>query len=726
MEKRSKKSTNRLINEKSPYLLQHAYNPVDWYPWGDNAFKKAKEEDKPIFLSIGYSTCHWCHVMEKESFEDDEVAKMMNDVFISIKVDREERPDIDNIYMAVCQSMTGSGGWPLTIILTPDKKPFFAATYIPKESRMGLIGMKDLISQIKSIWETKREEIENISDHIIQNIERLGSTGSTDTPSIIGRVKANTEKIYDKTLNKAYQHFLNIFDEKYGGFGLKRTNYAPKFPSPHNLMFLLRYWRRYNQNGRSGKSIEKNRALDMVLKTLDNIRLGGIYDHIGFGFHRYSTDAKWLLPHFEKMLYDQAMLVMAYTEAYQVTKKEEYMRTAKEVISYVLRDMTHKEGGFYSAEDADSEGEEGKFYIWTEEEFKNILEGFPEKINNLNIFNIHPNGNFRDESTGMKNGYNILHMNGFIKSDEISKTVEEMRKLLFAQREKRVHPLKDDKILTDWNGLMIAALAKASRVYEFKNSDDKDYLSAADNGVKFIMNNLYKKRVLLHRFRDGEAAVPGFLDDYAFFTWGLIELYQTTFNTYYLKNAIDLTNDMIDLFFDNTKQSGFFFTSQYHDTTLQKKEVYDGAYPSGNSVAILNLIRLAHITGDVRYEEIARNSIQGLIDEVIKSPTGFSMFLIAVDFMLSPIEVVIVGERENIETLKTLNFLNNEFIPNMVVLLKTKEGGIEKLAPFIQDLKKVDEKTTIYICKNYKCNLPTTSISDMKKILMSTLLCKKL
>lgn len=721
MEKTPILPSNKLIHEKSPYLLQHAHNPVNWYPWVAEAFEKAKEFDKPIFLSIGYSTCHWCHVMEKESFEDSDIAKMMNDVFISIKVDREERPDIDNIYMTVCQVMTGSGGWPLTLILTPDKKPFFAATYIPKESRMGIIGMKKLIPQIKSMWATKREEIEDISNQILQSIEKIESLGSTDSDSIQIKEITSSRKEICEILDKAYDHFLNIYDEEYGGFGAKKANYAPKFPSAQNLMFLLRYWKRYSDKGENRNVKRAKKSLKMVLKTLDGMRLGGIYDHIGFGFHRYSTDAKWLLPHFEKMLYDQAMNAMAYTEAYQITKKDVCMRTAKEVITYVLRDMTDKEGGFYSAEDADSEGEEGKFYLWTEKELKDLLKDFPKEIVDLNVFNILPDGNFRDESTGTKRGVNIPHMKKFLEGDELAKKVEEIRRKLFAEREKRVHPLKDDKILTDWNGLMIAALSKASRVFgsENKNTFDDEYIAAAEKCVRFILNNLYNDGILLHRFREGESAVPGFLDDYSFFTWGLIELYQTTFDTFYLKKALELTNDMIDLFLDKNTNSGFFFTSKHHETIIRKKEVYDGAYPSGNSVAILNLIRLAHITGDVNtnYEKIALNSIEGLIDEVRRSPAGFSQLLIAIDFLISPYEVVIVGEEENTKTLEMLNFLKKEFIPNMVVLLKTNGNEVERFAPFVRDLTAIEGKTTAYVCKNYKCSLPATSLSEVKEIL---------
>jgi len=422
------KYQNRLASEKSPYLLQHADNPVDWYPWNDEAFEKARQEDKPIFLSIGYSTCHWCHVMAHESFEDAQVAKLMNDTFVSIKVDREERPDIDGIYMTVCQMMTGSGGWPLTIIMTPEKKPFFAATYIPKETRFGLTGMLDLIPKIQDVWTNRKIEVIESSEKITSTIQQL----SPGTPG---------EELNGHLLSSAYEALSARFDPEYGGFGS-----APKFPIPHNLLFLLRYW----------KTTHDKKALQMAEQTMQAMRRGGIYDHVGFGFHRYSTDREWLVPHFEKMLYDQAMLVMAYTETFQATGKPEYEQTAREIIAYVLRDMTVPEGAFYSAEDADSEGKEGKFYVWTEDEIRQVLGDRANPV--IELFNITKEGNFEEESYRRKTGQNILHLKVSLPEESASQW-ETDRQKLFAYREERFHPHKDDKILTDWNGLMIAALA---------------------------------------------------------------------------------------------------------------------------------------------------------------------------------------------------------------------------------------------------------------------------
>ncbi|MFW9897596.1 MAG: thioredoxin domain-containing protein, partial [Candidatus Thorarchaeota archaeon] len=442
---------NHLSNEKSPYLIQHSNNPVDWYPWGEEAFNKAKREDKPIFLSIGYSTCHWCHVMAHESFENYEVADLMNEVFVSIKVDREERPDIDKIYMTVCQMMTGSGGWPLTIIMTPDKKPFFAGTYFPKTTRFGRIGLIDLSNRIKILWNNQRVEIMNSANQITFNLTNIDQ----ESPG---------EKLSEYSLKKAYDMLSKQYDEINGGFGNR-----PKFPTPHNLIFLLRYWKRTGEK----------KALDMVKGTLQAMRNGGIYDHIGFGFHRYSTDSSWLVPHFEKMLYDQALIAIAYIEAYQATKNPKYKQTAQEIFTYVIRDMRSLEGGFYSAEDADSEGEEGKFYVWSEQELENILE--TKELDLIKeIFNINKEGNYLDESTGKRTRKNILHIKRTYEKD----ILKSVKSKIFAEREKRIHPHKDDKILTDWNGLMIVALAKGAVAFR-----DNKYLKVAKKSIDFIFSN---------------------------------------------------------------------------------------------------------------------------------------------------------------------------------------------------------------------------------------------
>jgi uncharacterized protein YyaL (SSP411 family) len=692
---------NKLISEKSPYLLQHAQNPVDWYPWGADAFDRAHHENKPIFLSIGYSTCHWCHVMEKESFEDPEVARLLNETFVCIKVDREERPDIDNTYMTVCQMMSGSGGWPLTIIMTPDKKPFFATTYIPKETRFGRIGMKEIVPSIKALWEKRRDELLTSADQIAAALEQI--QGET-RPSL-------GAELGESTITQAYDQLARSFDTQNGGFGT-----APKFPTPHNLMFLLRYWKCFNDE----------RALGMVEKTLQAMRLGGIYDHVGFGFHRYSTDSRWFLPHFEKMLYDQALLAMAYIEAYQATGgKEVYGQTAREIFSYVLRDMMHPEGGFYSAEDADSEGEEGKFYLWTLADLKSVLS--PQEATLLaQVFTVKEKGNFQEEATAKETGKNILFLHKTltaIATDlaippvELFQRFETARTQLFDARTNRVHPHKDDKILADWNGLMIAALAKGAQAF-----DEPLYADAARRAADFIVATMADaKGRLYHRYRDGEAAIGAFLDDYAFLTWGLIELYETTFESSYLQRALDLNAVMLAHFWD-AEGGGFYFTADDVDRVLVRgKEIYDGAVPAGNSVALLNLLRLARLTGRQEYEEKAAALSRAFADTVTQSPGAHTQLLIALDFARGPsYEVVIVGDPRAEDTQTMMRALRKVFVPSKVVIFRPIDDeapAITRLAEFTKDLTPLDNKATAYVCKGFRCELPTTDVHQMLALL---------
>ena len=686
-ERSNVRKANRLIHEKSPYLLQHAYNPVDWYPWGAEAFKKAQRDNKPIFLSIGYSTCHWCHVMERESFEDPDVAKGMNETFVSIKVDREERPDIDDIYMTICQMMTGSGGWPLTIFMTPDKKPFFAATYIPKESRFGRLGMLELIARIQELWASQNDKVKNSADEVAAALLQL----STASPG---------EELGENALQLAHEQLVRSFDEEHGGFGK-----APKFPIPHHLTFLLRYGRRFRDDV----------AVKMIEKTLETMRCGGIYDHIGFGFHRYSTDSHWLLPHFEKMLYDQALLAMAYTEAYQATGKPVYARTAREIFTYVLRDMTAPEGGFYAAEDADSEGEEGKFYLWTAQEIREILhEEEAELI--LKIFNIDTAGNFHDEATRASAGKNIFHLKNSL-AEELLTRWEASRRELFSVRERRTHPHKDDKILTDWNGLMIAALSKAAQAF-----DEPPYVGAATRAADFILTAMLDSQGrLLHRYREGEAVVPAFLDDYAFFIWGLIELYEATCEVRFLKTAVKFNESLLHHFWDE-KHGGFFFTADdAEEILLRRKESYDGAVPSGNSVAMLNLLRLGRMTAQPELEERAAQIAHAFSHNVSKLPSVHTHMLSALDFALGPsYEVVLVGDPKAEDTQEMLRALRRVFIPNKVVLLrscKEKLPEIARLAKFTRDLTSKDGQATVYVCQNYQCKLPTTDTREMLELL---------
>jgi uncharacterized protein len=598
---------NRLISEKSPYLLQHAYHPVDWYPWGQEAFDKAERDNKPVFLSIGYSTCHWCHVMEKESFEDKQVAGLMNEAFVSIKVDREERPDIDNVYMTVCQLMAGNGGWPLTIIMAPDKQPFFAGTYFPKETSFGRIGMVDLILRVKNMWEADRPKLLQLSDEVTAQLRRENTT--------------EPQEPEEAALHKAFEQLKQLFDHENGGF-----SQAPKFPTPHILLFLLRYGRRTGNQ----------EAMQMVIKTLDAMRDGGIYDHVGFGFHRYSTDARWLVPHFEKMLYDQAMLCIAYTEAFQTTGNMDYQKTAEDILSYILRDMTSPESGFYSAEDADSEGEEGKFYVWTYDEIFRALS--PEDAAIVcAVFHVQKEGNFPGQATDQNSGTNILHRKGRnheakgggnLPDAEDEQRTNIALARLFAVRELRIHPDKDDKILTDWNGLMITVFATAAQVFQ-----RPEYADAAAKAADFILARLRTPDGrLLHRYRDAEASLPAYADDYAFFISGLIELHLAAREPRYLEEALLLNSIFIRHFWDND-HGGFFFTADDGEKLLvRKKEIYDGAIPSGNSMALLNLVRLARITGDPDIAEMAAKTARSFYAAVRQAPTAYTYFLLALDF----------------------------------------------------------------------------------------------
>ena len=685
------KDYNHLRDEKSPYLLQHVGNPVDWYPWGETAFQKAKKEDKPVFLSIGYATCHWCHVMAHESFEDEEVARILNRNYVAIKVDREERPDIDKIYMSVCQSLTGRGGWPLSIFMTSEGKPFYAGTYFPKKGRYGITGFVDILKQIAEMWQNNRQKILDASDGIARSIQ----TG----PDSIRSDHTLTVDI----LKSGYDQLENAFDPKWGGFGR-----APKFPTPHQLTFLLRYYKRSSNP----------KALEMLESTLNNMRRGGIFDQIGFGFHRYSVDEKWLVPHFEKMLYDQAMLAIAYIEAFQATGKTAYEQVAREILEYVLRDMTSPEGGFYSAEDADSEGEEGLFYLWTPKEVKAHLG---EKSGELlcRYYDITESGNF-------EHGQSIPHMpvslHTFAKKEGLDPetfeiTLKQAREKLFRARKKRVHPLKDDKILTSWNGLMIAAFAKGYQAF-----GDPTYKEAAKKATHFILENLVAPdRRLLRRYRQGDAAYPGYLDDYAFLVWGLLDLYEATFDIYYLDNAISLNSEMIAIFRDK-KEGALYFTGKGNESLITRsKEAYDGALPSGNSVAALNFMRLGRMTGDIRLEQMAEQLTGHFSEQIVSHANAFTQLLNALDFMFGPSrEIVIVGNSTEEKTGAMIRSVHRKYLPNKVLLFKG-EGGEEKklilIAPFLENMVPIESKPTVYMCKQYACQTPITRIDELEKAL---------
>jgi len=687
-------SPNRLINEKSPYLRQHAYNPVDWYPWCDEAFKKAQIEDKPVFLSIGYSTCHWCHVMEKESFENQEIAEILNKFFVSIKVDREERPDIDNIYMKFCYIFNNHGGWPLTVFMNYQKKPFYVDTYIPKDDAFGKIGLKNLLLRIIHIWQSNREKINEVADSIT---------------SAFKSIKSKSEGIYDlseEILERGYKELKSQFDREFGGFGI-----SPKFPLPLNLMYIHRYYYRSREND----------ALKMNLYTMKKMRFGGIYDQIGFGFHRYSTDRMWIVPHFEKMLYDNALLMITYTEAYQITKNEFYKDVANEIADFLLRDMYYEKGVFYSAIDADSEGQEGKFYIWSYEEIEKELKE-DEILIAEKLFSLSEEGNFYDEIQRKKTGKNILYIHKDLEEyaeefkinlDFLKTHLRNIREKLLKIRQKRVKPFRDEKILTDWNSLACIAFVKSA--VAFKRND---YLQTAEKCMDFISNHMFdNKDRLLHVYKDGESLVYAYLEDHAYLIWALIELYLATFKSIYLSKAIEINNNTIQHFWDY-ENNGFYHTPQYSELILTRvKESYDGVLPSGNAVMAYNLIRLARITGNIEYENIAKQTLKAFSDEISKMPSNYAFSLIALDLILKGTFELVVIPENRAEAFNFLIELNNDFIPNLLILVRDSET--EKIFPNIKNMNLINEKTTYYLCKNFECQPPTNDAQAIKKAIIS-------
>ncbi len=679
---------NHLAREQSPYLLQHADNPVDWYPWGDGAFEKARREDKPVFLSVGYATCHWCHVMAHESFEDDAVAKALNDSFVAIKVDREERPDVDQIYMTVCQAMTGRGGWPLNVFLTPEGKPFFAGTYFPREERLGMPGFTNILAHIARLWQSDRAKLFQIGEDI---------TGALQPNPEAAKHRQTLDV---NTLKKAFEQLGRDFDPRWGGFGQ-----APKFPTPHHLTFLLRWYRRTSDET----------ALTMVERTLVEMRKGGMFDHIGYGFSRYSVDERWLVPHFEKMLYDQALLVMAYLEACQATGKSQYGDAAREILSYVLRDMTAPAGGFYSAEDADSEGREGWFYVWTPDEVSQILG--PE-LGELfcRFFDISPAGNF-------EHGRSIAHISTPLPMfaeqhgmdvETLRRQLEDARRRLYAAREQRIHPLKDDKVLTSWNGLMIASLAKGYQVL-----GEPAYADAARRAADFILDTLRDSSGrLLRRYRNGHVAYRAYLDDYAFLVWGLLDLYESVFDIRYLREAIRLNQEMLELFWDEAGGGCFFSPHDGEELIVRDKDLYDGAVPSGNSVVGLNLLRLSHMTGDLSLQQKAEQLLHAFSGMVGDYPMAYTQFLNALDFAIGPSqEIVIVGEPSDHTTHEMVGAVHQAFLPNRSLLFKPvgEEGeNLASVSGYSRMLQSVGQMATAYICENYACQTPITDLGELR------------
>ena len=667
---------NRLVFEGSPYLLQHARNPVDWYPWGEAAFERARKEDKPIFLSIGYSTCHWCHVMERESFEDAEVAALLNAGFVCVKVDREERPDVDQVYMAIAQAMTGSGGWPLTIVMTPDRKPFFAGTYLPKSASLGRAGMVEILPQLAEAWKSRRADV----------IERADRVAAWLEGAVAGDPGAAPEAA---TLEAAVSETARRFDAVAGGF-----DKAPKFPLAHPVRLELRWWKR----GGDAK------ALAMAEKTLQAMARGGIRDHLGGGFHRYATDRAWLVPHFEKMLYDQALLATAYVEGYEATRREEYRVVAREILDYVLRDLAAPGGGFASAEDADSAGEEGRFYLWSRAESTEVL-GEEE-------------GALFAEVYGVETAGSVLHLARpleLLKPAELERIAAARTKLL-AARGRRTRPLRDDKVMTDWNGLAIAALARGARAF-----DEPAYADAARKAADFVLGHLADGQGRLRKcWRAGQAANDAVIEDYAFLVLGLIELYQTDFDARWLSEATRLSDAMVARFWDE-KAGGFFYTADDAEKLLARsKEAYDGSIPSGNSVAALDLALLGHLTGTPERIERARKVFRAFSGAIAGSPSQFSQMMIALDLTLGPArEVVIASEPGAEDTRAMLREVRTRFLPDTVVILRP--GGddppIAKLVEFVREQRSRDGKATAYVCRDFACQAPVTDPAALGKLL---------
>ncbi|KAF5075115.1 hypothetical protein DSECCO2_174420 [anaerobic digester metagenome] len=642
--------TNKLIEETSPYLLQHAHNPVQWYPWGREAFEKAKSEDKPIFLSIGYSTCHWCHVMAHESFEDEKVAELLNESFIAIKVDKEERPDIDSIYMSVCQAFTGRGGWPTSIFMTWEQKPFFAGTYFPKENGYGIMGFKSLLKAIHEKWKTNREELLHSADEIVTVFQREGSSQGEADYNLI---------------DNAIEQYQKSYDQSYGGFGV-----APKFPAPHNLLFLLQQYEK--------KGVKKN--LDMVENTLSQLYKGGIFDHIGYGFSRYSTDRQFLVPHFEKMLYDNALLILAYCKTFELTKNPFYRKVAEKTATYILREMTSPEGGFYSAQDADSDGEEGKYYVFEPTEMIEILG--KEKGEAFNrYYDITQGGNFL-----RKNIPNLLRNRD--NGDEFEKELPK----LYEYRKKRNQLHLDDKILTSWNSLMIGAMCWLYRI-----SRNKQYLDTAQKAQHFIEEKLFKDDVLFVSYRDGRNRQQGFLDDYANYISALLSLYDATFDEDYLNKADKLLRKAVDEFYDE-KNGGFYLYGKDSEALiLRPKESYDGAMPSGNSMMAYNLIRLNQLESDDRFDRIIKGHLNFMHGQAKEYPSGFAMYLIGLsDYFMPPQSITVV--LKNKEDLRDLPFRAS--LGSVVKVIKDSTA----------EYKLLNDETTYYICSNHSCMPPVNEL----------------
>ncbi|MDW0122103.1 MAG: thioredoxin domain-containing protein [Nitrososphaeraceae archaeon] len=691
---------NRLAKETSPYLLQHAYNPVEWYPWGKEALQKAKLEDRPIFLSIGYSACHWCHVMAHESFEDKEVAMIMNEKFINIKVDREERPDLDDIYQRACQLATGTGGWPLSVFLTPDQKPFYVGTYFPKDgsSHYNMPGFRNILLQLADAYKNKKDDVQAASSEFTQSLSQ------TAMDLVVRAEITEKTKLERSILDEAAVGLLQMGDRIYGGFG-----HAPKFPNASNLMFLLRYY----------DISAINRFRDFVIFTADKMAEGGIHDHLGGGFARYATDQKWLVPHFEKMLYDNALLSQMYAELYQITKAEPYMHIIRKTLDYVIREMTHPDGGLYSAQDADSEGEEGKFYLWKKNEIESVIDD--ENVTNIfcEHYGVTQGGNFE--------GKNILNVRVPIinLAKKYNKTPEQIAQILrgasaklFAAREERVKPGRDEKILTSWNGLMISGFARGYAV-----SGDTKYLQAAKNAVNFIENKLASNDGRLKRtFKDGQSKLNAYLEDYAFYVGGLLDLFAANSKQEYLDKSIRYTDFMLQHFWDD-KEGNLFFTSDDHEQLISRtKSFYDLAMPSGNSMAASNLLRLYHYTQNNSYLDRAVRIMKAGSQSAAENPFGFGQMLNSIYlYVKKPVEIAVFSSDDNSNTNNSslVPWLNRQFLPgSMIAIVHPRELAKLQYYPFFKGREAEGGRETAFVCKDFTCSPPIRSIEELERQLM--------
>ena len=666
--------SNRLAKETSPYLLQHADNPVDWYPWSEEALQKANAEDKPIFLSIGYSACHWCHVMAHESFEDERVAAILNEHFVSIKVDREERPDLDRIYMSAVQAMTGRGGWPMSVFITPEGQPFYGGTYFPPERRYGMPSFTDVLLSVADAWQNRRQELVESGQRLVEAIERQS----------VVRGDVKREDVKRETVETAFANLWQRFDRTHGGWGD-----APKFPQPMALEFLLCY------HHATGDAL----ALQMVTQTLEAMARGGMYDQLGGGFHRYSVDDHWLAPHFEKMLYDNAQLSRIYLHAWQVTGEPFYRTIAEEILDYVVREMTSPEGGFYSTQDADSEGEEGKFFVWTPAEIRDLLGAEADAF--MAAYGVTERGNFE--------GQNILEYVGHVSQRT---ELAEARRKLFTAREQRVHPGRDEKVLTSWNGLMLAALAEAARAL---NRDD--YRQVAERNAGFLLSELRREDGRLYRtWKGGEAKINGYLEDYAHLVVGLLELYQTTFEPRWYLAARELAEVMIAHF--SAPDGGFFDTSDDHEELITRpRELQDNAVPSGNAMAALGLLRLAGLAVEPRYAELARRSLVQVQPLLAQYPLGFGQWLIALDYALAhPREIAIVGDPEAADTRALLDVCATGYRPHQILALGAPDSETSAV-PLLQGRSQIEGRATVYVCVDFACRFPVTDPAALRTLL---------